>query len=512
MLRELRLRGGGDVEGGGLTAEGEVSAGLEVASDEELGIGAFDAEVGGRSELTAKDGRGVGEFGGDGFDRDEGLAVGRGAADAAVFVFEEPVGGTVELDRLREHKKEEEHHIGNGEIRVKVPSKWEVVVLLWCAYAVHQADKQIYSVVLAPLRAELGLSGYEAGLVATVFSIVVALVSPLAGALGDRYSKARIVTLAVMVWSLGTIASGLSVGLVGLLVARAFVTGGGEAFYPPLSHALLAGHHKDTRARAISIHQTAQYFGPIASGFAAGWIAQHYGWRMGFVLFGSIGVLLSLVMAWRLRDVVQVVEGGALLAGFQQSFKIEAVRRIAMAFACVLFVTIGYNTFAPAIFGKQFGLSLAEAGFYTALAGNGAAMVGALIGGVMADRVKSKMGMQAMSLACAAPVVVLLGQVETLPVALGALAGIGLFRGIYEGTLAVSLYDHVKPQHRSSAAAIVLLVANLLAAPSAALLGWISDRAELGMAVSAMSVMFVFAAGLLGHYAYRHDIPTGVSR
>jgi hypothetical protein len=83
---------------------------------------------------------------------------------------------------------------------------------------------------------------------------------------------------------------------------------------------------------------------------------------------------------------------------------------------------------------------------------------------------------------------------------------------VYEGTLAVSLYDHVKPEHRSSAAAIVLLVANLLAAPSAAMLGWIGDHASLGMAVSWMAGLFVLAAGLLGHYAYRHDIPTGVSR
>jgi len=380
--------------------------------------------------------------------------------------------------------------------------RWEVVALLWCTYALHQADKQIYSVVLLPLRAELGLSGYETGLIATLFTLVVAVVSPIAGALGDRFSKSRILTLALAVWSLGTLGTGLGSGLAMLILARSVVTGGGEAFYPPVSHALMAGHHSSTRAFAISIHQTAQYFGPIASGFLAGWIAESYGWRTGFVLFGCAGLLLSFVLWLRLRDAEGApLERSSLIAGFVESVKIVAVRRIGFAFAAVLFVTLGYNTFAPALFGRQFGLSLSEAGFYTSLAGNGAAMVGALTGGAVSDwfaaRGKSRFVPQAIALACAAPFVLALGMAGTLTLALIALAGLGFFRGIYEGTIAVSLYDFVLPEHRSSAAALVLLIANVMAAPSSAILGWISDRAPLNVAVGSMSACFVAGAGVL---------------
>jgi MFS family permease len=380
--------------------------------------------------------------------------------------------------------------------------RWEVVALLWCTYALHQADKQIYSVVLLPLRAELGLSGYETGLIATLFTLTVALVSPVAGALGDRFQKSRILTIALAVWSLGTLGTGLGSGLALLILARSVVTGGGEAFYPPVSHALMAGHHRETRAFAISIHQTAQYFGPIASGFLAGWIAEHYGWRTGFVLFGGLGIALSGVLWWRLRDAVGMpLSGGRLAGGFMESLKIVAVRRIGLAFACVLFVTVGYNTFAPAIFGKQFGLSLSEAGFYTSLAGNGAAMAGALCGGLISDwfaaQGRSRFVPQAIALACAAPFLLLLGTAGTLGLALTALAGVGFFRGIYEGTIAVALYDFVLPEHRSSAAALVLLIANVMAAPSSAMLGWISDRAPLNLAVSSMSLCFLAGAIVL---------------
>jgi MFS family permease len=387
-------------------------------------------------------------------------------------------------------------------VREMFQGRWGVVALLWLSYTLYQADKQIYSVVLPPLRADLHLTGYETGLVATLFTIVVALVSPLAGALGDRFPKSTILTAAIALWSLGTLGTGFAGGFVSLVVLRAILTSGGEAFYPPIAHALLAGHHTTTRAFAISIHQTAQYFGPIASGFAAGWIAERYGWRIGFVWFGVLGLALSALFSWRLRDAAGMpLEQRGLVTGFRQSLAIPAVRRIGYSFAAVLFVTLGYQTFAPTLFGRQFGLSLSEAGFYTALAGNGAAMLGALVGGALSDaaarRGVSRFVPQAASLALAAPLLVVLGQAEQLYLALGALAGIGFFRGIYEGTIAVALYDFVRPEHRSSAASLVLLIANLLAAPSSALLGWISDRAPLGNSISAMSLSFLLAAFIL---------------
>lgn len=380
--------------------------------------------------------------------------------------------------------------------------RWEVVGLLWCTYALYQADKQIYSVVLLPMRAELGLSGYETGLIATLFILTAAVVSPLAGMLGDRINKSGLLAAAVAVWSLGTLGTGLGTGLAMLVFTRSLVTGGGEAFYPPVAHALMAEHHRETRAFAISIHQSAQYFGPIASSFVAGWIAERFGWRTGFTVFGVMGLVLSGVLAWRLRDGVGAPRAeGSLVSGFVESLKIVAVRRIGVAFAFVLFVTQGYNTFAPAIFGQQFGLSLTEAGLYSSVAGNASAMVGALCGGLVSDwfaaRGGSRMVPQAVSLALAAPFLWVLGMATTIEWAIAALSVIGFFRGIYEGTIAVVLYDFVKPEHRSSAAALVLVIANLLSAPSSALLGWISDRAPLGTAVSWMSLCFAAGAIVL---------------
>jgi MFS family permease len=382
-----------------------------------------------------------------------------------------------------------------------MPGKWEVLVLLWFAYFFYQADKQIYAVVLVPLQAELGLSGAEAGLVNTVFTLVAAVVAPLAGALGDRMPKARVLSVVVLAWSLGTMSSAIAGGLAMMLLTRSILTGAAEAFYPPISHAYLAEVHTATRALAISIHQSAQYGGPIASGYVAGWIAEHYGWRYSFVVFGGLGALLGGWMLWRMPRVEVGSFGEPLWAGFAHCVRIAAVRRLGLAFAAELFVTIGYSTWAPTIFGKQFGLSLSQAGFQTSFWSLASAMVGALVGGALSDRMaargRPRVILQAVALAAAVPFLWLLGVATTLPVALFALAATGIFRGVYEGTIAVTLYDYVDAKYRSSAAAVVLVIANLLAAPSAALLGWAGDRASLGLAVSGLSVFFAVGAGVL---------------
>ena len=154
--------------------------------------------------------------------------------------------------------------------------RWEVVAMLWCAYVLYQADKQIYAVVLPLIRSEMGLSGYEAGLVNSAFTVVSAILAPLAGAYGDRWPKHRVLVAAVAIWSVATMLTGLVSSLVLLFIVRSILFAGAEAFYPPVSHAYLAEVHTRTRALAISIHQTAQNAGPLVSGVLAGWLAERF--------------------------------------------------------------------------------------------------------------------------------------------------------------------------------------------------------------------------------------------
>ena len=157
--------------------------------------------------------------------------------------------------------------------------KWEVLALLWMAYLLNQADRQVFNTVLPAIRDSLGIGDTEVGLIATIFNLCYAFMVPFGGMAGDRLSRKWVVTIAILFWSVATMFTGLATGVVMLILLRSVATGGGEAFFGPANYSLLGQYHTDTRARAMSIHQTSYYVGVILAGWLAGYIADKLGWE-----------------------------------------------------------------------------------------------------------------------------------------------------------------------------------------------------------------------------------------
>ncbi|MCS2890517.1 MFS transporter [Parabacteroides faecis] len=162
--------------------------------------------------------------------------------------------------------------------KICIPYKWELVILLWIAFFFNQADRQIFNVVLPMIRDDLNLTDADMGLVASVLTLVYGLLVPVAGLLGDKISKKKIIIVSLVVWSGATLLTGISTTLIELIFLRSIATGGGEAFYSPSANAVISENHgENTRATALSIHQTALYIGIISSGYIAGALAEIYG-------------------------------------------------------------------------------------------------------------------------------------------------------------------------------------------------------------------------------------------
>jgi len=81
-----------------------------------------------------------------------------------------------------------------GYDKVRKGYKWEVLALLWVAYLLNQADRQVFNVVLPLIREDLGLSDVAVGTIATVFNLFYAVLVPIGGFIGDRFSRKWIVT------------------------------------------------------------------------------------------------------------------------------------------------------------------------------------------------------------------------------------------------------------------------------------------------------------------------------
>ena len=223
--------------------------------------------------------------------------------------------------------------------------RWEVLLWLWLAFFFNQADRQVFNVVLPVLGKDLAISSVQLGLVGSIFIATNALLVPVAGFLGDAFSRKRIVVLSLFTWSLATLCTGFGGDLISLVAARGLGTAAGEAFYFPSAVAMLSAEHIGTRARALSLFQTSVYAGLVASGWIGGAMAARWGWRVVFWIFGAAGVALSIPLALRLQDrkiaaPVERVETTASLRAILSTLP----RRDSPRSACgaMVFVNVGY--------------------------------------------------------------------------------------------------------------------------------------------------------------------------
>ena len=226
--------------------------------------------------------------------------------------------------------------------------KWEVLALLWIAYLLNQADRQVFNVVLPLIRDDLHLSDVQVGSIATIFNLAYAFLVPVAGYAGDIFSRKRIVAVSIIFWSIATMLTGLSNGIIMLILMRSIATGGGEAFFGPANYSLLAQYHDKTRAFAMSLHQTAYYIGIILSGYIAGYVGERCGWRAAFYVFGAVGVIHGIVLAFRLKDKKTEKTGEAatkerirFVEGFKIVFGTSTALTLTLCFSGLIFVLTG---------------------------------------------------------------------------------------------------------------------------------------------------------------------------
>ena len=196
-------------------------------------------------------------------------------------------------------------HDGNPRYR------WHVVLMLWFICFFNYADRQAVTAIFPLLKTEFHFTSEQLGLIGAAFTWVYALTAPIAGQVGDRMARKRVILGGLAVWSLIT---GWTAGC-SKLWHFVFVRGAeglGETFYFPASMSLIGDYHsRATRSRAMSLHQTSVYAGTIGGSAFAGWMGEHYGWRSPFVVLGILGVILGVILALMLARLLHEPRRGA---------------------------------------------------------------------------------------------------------------------------------------------------------------------------------------------------------
>ena len=401
-------------------------------------------------------------------------------------------------------------------MRVNVNSKsykWEIIFLLWVAYFLNQADRQVFNTVLPHIQEFLGATDATMGLISTCFNIFFACTVPFAGYFADRLSRSKIIIFSVALFSVATMFTGYASTVVLMILMRSIATGVGEAIFGPTYPAIIAEYHDgSTRARAMSIHQTAYYIGVIASGFLAGLIADKIGWQYSFLIFGAAGVLFTFVLLLRLRDKSPAQQKTETTQSAKPSFfeamaaifKVPTAVCMIFGFTSLIFVLTGYLTWMPKCLMETFNLSAASAGFNSMFWTHAAAFVGVLVAGSLSDKLaaskgggKNRLILQAGGLLLAAPCIVLMGLSKEIWVVYAALAGFGFFRAFFDANTYSILYDVISERYHSSSSAVLQMFGFGMGSLAPLILGLMSPKLGLSGGIATLSVIWVVAGVVL---------------
>jgi MFS transporter, Spinster family, sphingosine-1-phosphate transporter len=351
---------------------------------------------------------------------------------------------------------------------------WFVVGLLVPVALLNYLDRQMLASMKFSVMHDIPDIGLEAnwGTILALFKWVYAFLSPIGGYLADRYSRRHVIAGSLLVWSIVTWTTGHVTTYEQLLATRALM-GISEAFYIPAALALIADFHTGgTRSRAVGLHQMGIYVGVIIGGFG-GYVADQpgLGWRVAFDACGIAGVAYAVPLFFLLRNPPRTAEA----LNRPRTSPGAALRELlgnGSFILLVLYFTLpalaGWivRDWMPAILKAEFGIGQGLAGVSATIYWQLAAIVGALVGGWLADRwmrktPRGRIFVSAIGMSFIVPAMFGVGyapQTGLLWVAVAFLILFGLGWGFFDSNNMPILCQIARPELRATGYGIMNLV------------------------------------------------------
>lgn len=225
---------------------------------------------------------------------------------------------------------------------------WFVVGVLVFASLVAFIDRQVVAIVVDPMKEDLGVNDAQIGWLYGVFAVFYAVAALPIAWIADRRSRKKLIAAGIFLWSLMTIACGLSRQFMYVLLARIGV-GVGEATLSPATTSLLGDYFPRSQIPlALSVFQTGAIMGSGIAFIIGGLVLDIVGqadplvlpiigalkpWQQTFVYVGTPGLLLAFVFLL-IREPVRRPVPGASADGATIPEILAFYRRNAKTLAC----------------------------------------------------------------------------------------------------------------------------------------------------------------------------------
>ena len=382
--------------------------------------------------------------------------------------------------------------------------------LLFLVGLLNYLDRFLIAILLPDMKAELGLSDTQIGMITGLaFTIFYAVMGIPIARLADRVSRRTIVSMALAAWSAMTAVCGLVQNFSQLLIARILV-GVGEAGATPPSHSLISDYYpRGERATALAIHTMATPAGVMLGFLIGGLITERFGWRVALFSFGGPGIIVAVLIYLLLKEPQRGASDGIVVAQemppFWPSWRQLMARRsffhLCMAGGSFSFVFLAVIQWLPSFFDRSHGLGTMQIGTWLAFVIGIPQALGLLSGGFLADRLSRRdarwpLWMSCGVVAASSPFYLVVFLTDNPTLAFLALCP-PFFLGLMQGGAQFSGIQNVAGvRMRAVAAGTVLLFLNLIGGIGPQAVGIASDLLSPRMGDDALRyALLVIASG-----------------
>lgn len=411
---------------------------------------------------------------------------------------------------------------------------WYVVLALTAIYMLSYMDRQILSLLVGPMKRDLGISDTRVGLLqGLAFGLFYTFMGLPLGRIADRSSRRKLIAVGVVLWSFFTSACSVARSFWSLFLARMGV-GVGEASLSPAAYSLISDYFpKERLGVAISVYYMGVFFGTSLSLLVAGTVIDAVShtpfitvpllgtmasWRITFLFVGVPGVLFALLVYTirepLRREVLRARDGNVTQLSFGETMA-EMGRRwqslIGISIGAIFQAVPTYAliSWTPAYFQRVHHWSAGQSGRGLALLLLACGCSGMYVGGRLSDSWQKNgvtEGPLRVGVVCAigtvllVPAAYLMAQPEW---ALVLLAPGIFFLALPMGTSAAALQQIFPNQVRGQVSALFLFLLNLGGLTLGPLLpGLLNDRlfhnekmlgASLAITIGAASVLMLVA-------------------
>jgi MFS family permease len=367
---------------------------------------------------------------------------------------------------------------------------WYLVTVLMVAYIFSFIDRTILTLLVQPIRADLGISDTQISLLhGFAFAIFYTLLGIPIATLADRKNRRNIIAIGVAFWSLATAACGLARDFWTLFLARVGV-GVGEAALSPAAYSMIADSFpEDKLGRALGIYSVGAFIGAglafIIGGMVVGlvataeptvlpWVGTVQPWQLVFFIVGLPGVLVAL-WVMTLREPLRRVSTQAVQqqAGFRTLLGWMRVHWRAFAAHLAGFSLLGllFNStiaWMPTYMIRGFGLTASQAGLWLGTILLVFSTAGILVGSFLSDwlrrrgRTDATMLVGLISAVCLVPFAFTSTTVSSLWLCLVLFSPLIFFSTFAWGAAAAAIQVITPNRMRATASAIYLFFLNLV--------------------------------------------------